>query len=33
VYLILADSDANDEAAKAINLLDKERRGETTVLQ
>lgn len=32
VYLILADSDANDESAKAINLLDNKLHVETTAL-
>ena len=33
VYLILADSDANDEATKAINLMDNKLHVETTALQ
>jgi hypothetical protein len=33
VYLILADSDANDAATQAINLLDNKLLVETAALQ
>jgi len=33
VYLILDESDANDEATKAINLLDNKLHVEATELQ
>jgi hypothetical protein len=33
VYLVLTDSDVNDAASKAINLLDNKLHVETTALQ